>query len=140
MEQTCEGTVEVNPLQFGMNEEDKLKIRARGLAAIIGGAALYLALPALGQNSITLNSWNGQYSAGDLSNNTGGPSKQVYTGIYYSTVDGTANTPTICDDFNHSVSIGETWNATALNTSSLNASDIKQTAFGSTIGLVGYAE
>ena len=132
--------MEVNPLQFGMNEEDKLKIRARGLAAIIGGAALYLALPALGQNSITLNSWNGQYSAGDLSNNTGGPSKQVYTGIYYSTVDGTANTPTICDDFNHSVSIGETWNATALNTSSLNASDIKQTAFGSTIGLVGYAE
>jgi len=117
-----------------------VKIRARELAAIIGSAALCLALPALGQNSITLTSVNGQYSAGDLSNNTGGPGEQVYTGIYYSTVDGTANTPTICDDFNHNVNIGQTWNATALNTSSLNSGNIGQTAFGATIGLVGYAE
>jgi hypothetical protein len=115
-----------------------MKIRVRGLAAIIVGGALCLTLPAGGQNSITLTGVNGSTSSdngGNLINN-----EDVYTGIYYSTVDGTANTPTICDDFNHNVNLGQLWNATALNTSSLNASNIGQTAFGATIGLVGYAE
>jgi len=80
---------------------------------------------------------------GSTSSDNGGSllnGEDVYTGIYYSTVDGTALTPTICDDFNHNVYIGETWNASALNTSALNAGNIGQTEFGGTIGLVGYAE
>jgi hypothetical protein len=116
-----------------------MKVRLGGLAAIIGCAALCLALPALGQNSITLTGVNGSYSAGDLCS-AGIGCQQVYTGLYYSTVDNTVNTPTICDDFNHNVTIGETWNATAINTSSLNGTNILQTEFGGTIGLVGYAE
>src|ERR1035438_2203863 len=120
--------------------EETMKVRLGGLAAIIGCAALCLALPALGQNSITLTGVNGSYSAGDLCS-TGIGCQQVYTGQYYSTVDGTANTPTICDDFNHNVTIGETWNATAINTSSLNGSNIGQLEFGAgTNGLNPFVE
>jgi hypothetical protein len=120
--------------------EETMKVKLGGLAAIIGCAALCLALPARGQdNSIILTGVNGSTSGGNLCSNVSG-CEDVYTGIYYSTVDGTANTPTICDDFDHNVSIGEPWKATAIETSSLNSSNIGQTEFGGTIGLVGYAE
>ena len=92
---------------------------------------------AFSQASVTLTGVNGQYSAGDLSSSTSRP-EQVYTGLYYATVDGTSNTGIICDDFNHNVTIGETWNATALNTSSLN-SNTTGLEFGSaSIGLLWY--
>jgi len=116
-----------------------MKIRARGFAVIMGLVALCLTLPAHGQNTINLTGVNGSVSAGDLCSAVSG-CEQVYTGLYYATVDGSANTGIICDDFNHNVTIGETWQATALNTSSLNSTNILQTEFGSTIGLVGYAE
>ena len=77
-------------------------------------------LSAFGQNSVNLTGVNGSYSAGDLCS-SGVGCEQVYTGIYYATVNGTANTPIICDDFNHNVTPGETWNATAINTSALTA-------------------
>jgi len=117
-----------------------VRIRALGFAAFAGLVLLLCGVPAHGQNSVTLTNVNGSTSGGDLSNNTGGPSEDVYTGIYYATVDSSVNTPVICDDFNHNVSIGETWQATAINTQSLNSGNIGQTEFGATIGLVGYAE
>jgi len=115
-----------------------MKIRVGGLAAIIGCAALCLTLPALGQNSITLTGVNGSTSSDNGGNllsssesiNQYPNGMDVYTGIYYSTVDGTAMTPTICDDFNHNVNLGETWSATAVNTQSLNANNITQLEFG----------
>jgi hypothetical protein len=122
-----------------MKGNETMKYIARGFAVIIGFVALGLALPALGQNSITLTGVNGSYSAGNLCSTASG-CEQVYTGLYYATVDNNANTGVICDDFNHNITIGETWSATAINTSSLNAGNIGQTEFGSTIGFVGYAE
>lgn len=115
-----------------------MKIRVGGLAAIIGCAALCLTLPALGQNSITLTGVNGSTSSDNGGNllsssesiNQYPNGMDVYTGIYYSPVDGTAMTPTICDDFNHNVNLGETWSATAVNTQSLNANNITQLEFG----------
>jgi hypothetical protein len=80
---------------------------------------------------------------GSTSSDDGGSllnGEDVYTGLYYSTVNNTANTPTICDDFNHNVTIGETWQATAIQASTLNTSNIGNTQFGGTIGLAGYAE
>jgi hypothetical protein len=121
-----------------VKERKTMKVRLVGLAAVIGCAALCLALPAHGQNSITLTGVNGSYSAGDLCSQS--ECGQAYTGIYYSTVDTVANTPTVCDDFNHTVTMNETWNASAIETSTLNSSNIGQTEFGGTIGLVGYAE
>jgi hypothetical protein len=127
----------------GEREETIMKLRLAGLIAIIGCAALCLALPAHGQNSITLTGVNGSTSGGDLCSAASG-CEDVYTGVYYSTVDNTANTPTICDDFNHNVTIGETWNASAVNTSSLNSTNILQLEFGSgangQIASVVYAE
>jgi hypothetical protein len=113
-----------------------------GLTVMIGSAALCMALPALGQNSVTLTGVNGSTSSDNGGSLLNG--EDVYTGQYYSTVNGTANTPTICDDFNHDVTIGETWNATAINTSALNSTNILGTEFGSgvngQIAPVVYAE
>jgi hypothetical protein len=116
-----------------------MKFKFLGLAAIIGCALLCMSRPAQAQNSITLTSANGQTSGNSLCSTAEGCA-DVYTGIYYSTVNGTANTPTLCDDFNHEVTFGETWNATAINTSQLNTTNLLQTQFGATIGMVGYAE
>jgi hypothetical protein len=105
-----------------------MKITTRGFAVFIGFVALGLALPAFGQNTVTLTGVNGSYSAGELCSTS--ECGQAYTGNYYATVNNTT-TAVICDDFNHNVSINESWNATAINTSSLNASNITQTEFGS---------
>lgn len=116
-----------------------MKIKVAGLFAVILCAGLCFALPALGQNSITLTGVNGSTSGGNLCSTASG-CEDVYTGLYYSTVNGTANTGTICDDFNHNVTVGETWQATAIQASNLSTSNIGNTEFGSTIGLAGYAE
>jgi len=110
-----------------------MRIRV-GLAAIIGCAVLCLALPAFGQVSITLTGVNGSTSGSALNG------EDVYTGLYYATVNGIADQEVICDDFTHNVTIGETWNAVAINTSALNSTNIRQTEFGGAIGLQGYAE
>src|SRR5271157_4506018 len=96
---------------------------------VLALAVLCFGLPGFGQNSITLTGVNGSYSAGSLCSTASG-CEQVYTGIYYATVDSNANSPIICDDFNHNVSIGQTWNASAINTSALNSSNIAGLEFG----------
>ncbi len=117
-----------------------MKIRARGFAVIIGFVALCLAPSAHGQNSIALTGVNGSVSAGDLCSAASG-CEQVYTGLYYATVDGSANTGIICDDFNHNVTVGQNWSATAINTSSLTAGNIGYTEFGGVANAaVVYAE
>lgn len=83
-------------------------------------AAFCFGLPAFAQNSVTLTGVNGSYSPGSLCSAASG-CEQVYTGQYYATVNGNANSPIICDDFNHNVSIGQTWNASAVNTSTLSS-------------------
>jgi hypothetical protein len=45
----------------------------------------------------------------------------VYVGPYYATVNGVANTPVICDDFADDSVIGNSWNFTANNFSSLGS-------------------
>ena len=97
-----------------------MKIEAKAYATILGLVVLSFCNPAFGQNTVALTGVNGQYSAGDLQSSTSQP-EQVYTGLYYATVDGAANTGIICDDFNHNVTIGETWQANAVNTSSLTS-------------------
>jgi hypothetical protein len=113
-----------------------MKIKLGGLAAIVGSAVLCLTLPAFGQVTIT---FNGD-GAGDGSATLNGTT--VDTGVYSATISGLpgASSGVVCDDFNHSLTTGETWNATALQASSLNASNIGNTEFGATIGLGGYAE
>jgi len=120
-----------------------MRFRLVGLTVIFGCGVLCLGLPAKAQNSVTMTAVNGSYSSGNLCSSQSGCA-QVYTGLYYSTVNNTANTAVICDDFNHNVSVGENWQATALNTSSLNSTNIQQTEFGSgvngQIAPVVYAE
>ncbi|MGB6830641.1 MAG: hypothetical protein WBE41_21520 [Terracidiphilus sp.] len=111
-----------------MEEFFLMKIRVEGWATLIGLAVLFFGLPAFGQTSITLTGVNGSYSAGDLCSTQSG-CEQVYTGQYYATVNG-ANSPIICDDFNHNVTIGETWNANAINTSALTSTNITGLEFG----------
>jgi hypothetical protein len=113
-----------------------MKLRALGFAAITVGAVICLAIPGLGQVTVSMpanatgtGTWNS-------------PEGDVYTGIYTGTVSGIpgANPGIICDDYNDTVTPPETWTATALRASSLTTSNIGQTMFGSTIGLQGYLE
>jgi len=106
-----------------------MKISTARIASLAASLVLFAGLSALGQTSVTLNGVNGSTSAGDLCSTQSGCA-QVYTGQYYATVNNVANTPIICDDFNHNVSIGENWQATAINTSALNSSNITGLEFG----------
>ena len=116
--------------------------------AILAAFVIFCAgLSAFGQVPITLTGVNGSYSAQDLCS-SGAGCEQVYTGIYYATVNNVANTGIICDDFNHNVTTGETWNAAAINTSALTANTttgaISGVQFGAGVngqtGAVVYAE
>jgi hypothetical protein len=104
---------------------------AFGRIAVLGALAFLCAgLTAFGQNtSVTLTGVNGSTSAGDLCSTASG-CEDVYTGLYYATVGGATNSPIICDDFNHNVTIGENWSATAINTSALNITNITGLEFG----------
>ncbi len=106
-----------------------MKVSTARIATLVASVVLCACVSAFGQNSVTLTGVNGSYSAGDLCSTASG-CDQVYTGIYYATVDNNANSPIVCDDFNHNVSIGETWNASALNTSALNSTNITSLEFG----------
>ncbi len=116
-----------------------------GVYTVLSAASVMLLGGRFGysQYSVELTGVNGQYSAGDLSSSTNGP-EQVYTGIYYATVDGVSNTGIVCDDFNHNVTIGENWNADGINTSSLSSLNITGLEFGNGVngqsGAVVYAE
>jgi hypothetical protein len=103
-------------------------------------ASLFFVPLVLGQN--TNMSFNGGYQG---SNWTYG-NETVGTGFYDGSISGVQVGPgqsspgMICDDFRDNVYSGEKWTATAINASSLNSSNIGQTLFGSSIGLVGYQE
>lgn len=126
-----------------------MKSRALAVAAIAAAASLCLALPAFGQNDVTVN-FSGGGSTTWIGPNPDSPGNtiDVYAGIYNGTVSSIpgysgipgANPGIVCDDYQDNVTAGETWTATALNAASLTTSNITQTLFGSTIGLQGYAE
>jgi len=105
-----------------------MRIRAGGFAAIAVLAAFCLALPALSQD-VTVG-YTGGYSAVWGSEGAG---------TYNGTLNG-APAQVICDDFQDTISAGQTWSATVLNAANLNTTNIVDTLFGSTIGLDGYAE
>jgi hypothetical protein len=103
---------------------------------------LFFSVPfVLGQN--TNMSFNGGYQG---SNWTYG-GETVGTGFYDGSINGVAVGPgqpggpgMICDDFRDNVFSGETWTANAINASSLTSSNLSQTLFGTSIGVVGYQE
>jgi hypothetical protein len=120
----------------------KLKV---ALAAIVGCAALSLALPALAQYGP--GQYWGEYNGPALVDGASvtvlytGPYEGSYgpgAGLYGGAVNG--NTAGIvCDDYYDEISGGESWAATAHQASNL-ASSWSSTLFGSAIGLNGYAE
>jgi hypothetical protein len=111
-------------------------------ALLLVVAALVFCVPSvIGQNT-TMN-FNGGYQG---SNWTYG-SETVGTGFYDGSINGVQVGPgqpggagMICDDFNDTVTAGETWTASGISASSLNSSNLAQTLFGTTIGLKGYTE
>lgn len=120
----------------------KIKSGLYGAVAVFALAQLALANPSQAQTPVTVN-----YSGGGSTTWTGpNPdfifgNETVYAGIYSGSVSGIgAQSGMICDDYADTVTPGETWSATAFNAASLTSSNIKNTMFGSTIGLDGYAE
>jgi hypothetical protein len=114
-------------------EGEKTMKMKLALAAIVGCAALCLALPASGQTyNMVLTGANDGTSYDPVS---GG---NAYGGFYQATINGVA-TNIICDDAQDNVSVGLTWKATELNATQI-AANLGSTMFGSTIGVIGYAE
>jgi hypothetical protein len=111
-----------------------MKIRAIGLATIAGSALLYLGLPAVAQQDVTVD-YTGGYST-TWANNSG----DYGAGVYTATINGASSPGIICDDFNDEVTNGEVWKAKAYEASSLASGNLGSTLFGNTIGLTGYAE
>jgi PEP-CTERM motif len=110
-----------------------MRIKAVGLAAIVGSALLFLSLPAFADEVSV--EFTGGYTT-TFANSSG----DFGAGIYTATINGAASPGIICDDFNDEITAGETWNAKAYQASSLASGNIGSTLFGSTIGLTGYAE
>jgi hypothetical protein len=111
-----------------------MKVRSIAMAAIAGSSLLCLALPALGQQEVSVD-FTGGYST-TFSNSNG----DFGAGIYTATINGTSSPGIICDDFYDDVHSGEVWNAKAYQASSLASGNIGSTLFGNQIGLTGYAE
>jgi len=122
-----------------------MKLRFAGLVAILGCAALAMAIPAMGQ-------YYGDYTGESVQPLVDGGTVTVqYTGgyetafagegagIYSGKVNG-FDSGMICDDFNDHINSGDLWNAKSYQASNLTAANIGETLFGSTIGLGGYAE
>ena len=107
----------------------KMKI---GLAAIVGAAALSLAVPAFGQNAMKLTGANDGISYDPVSGGS------AYGGLYQGTINGIA-TNIICDDAEDTISVGLAWKATAMNATQI-ANNLGSTMFDGTIGVIGYAE
>jgi hypothetical protein len=111
-------------------------------SVFLSGAALVLFVPSVFAQNTTL-SFNGGYQGSNWTYGT----ETVATGPYDGTINGVAVGPgqaggagMICDDFQDNIYTGETWTANALNAATLNSSNVGQTLFGGTIGLVGYQE
>jgi hypothetical protein len=111
-----------------------------GLVAVLASAVLCLALPAFAQDTVYFDGVVGGSDTGTTGTDT---SQDAYTGLYSGTLNGVAVTGFVCDDYSHNITNPESWQATAIQVSTLNSSNIGNTEFGtggSAIGLVGYAE
>jgi hypothetical protein len=128
-----------------------MKIKAGGLAVIIGAVLLLLALPAFGQygpyTGPALTSPVPVQFTGGYTTTWGNNSGDYGAGIYSGLVNGPNQTGIICDDFNDEIYSGETWSANAFQVSTLNSSNISEVLFGgdhgsgyANIGVTGYAE
>jgi hypothetical protein len=110
------------------------------LTGILLAAFLFVALPAVGQNS-NLN-FNGGYQ-GDVW--CGGSEGCVATGDYDGTINGQTVGPggsipgMICDDYNHNIVAGESWTANGVSAASLLNTGTGAMQFAS-IGIAGYTE
>jgi hypothetical protein len=105
-----------------------MKYKILGLASLLGVLLLLFGLPARAQDSVQF---------------TGGASTTFYgigAGIYTGDVNGSSSPGIVSDDLLDLIAPGEKWNATAIQASSLNSSNIDNTMFGKSIGLDGYAE
>ena len=115
-----------------------MRIRDGGLA-VVGLMALCFAIPAFGQSdgstfSISFSTATNPVIVGD-------GYSDPYTGtVTYNGSNFNANNLIICDDYSHNVVNGENWTTTGMQASTLTASNITATRFGSTIGVNGYAE
>jgi len=106
------------------------------LLFVIGGMLLVVASTVFGQVQTQMY-FNGGYQGNVWS---GGPEGAVATGFYDGSINGVqvgpgqASPGMICDDYYDNVTAGEHWSATAYQVSSLNASNIGNTLFGSNAG------
>lgn len=102
-----------------------MKSKVLQLAVLSGSVLFCLGLPARGQSSVTVQ-FTGTYT---------GTFGGVEAGVYGGKINGTKADPgIICDDYNDTVTAGETWTANAIQASSLTTSNIGQTMFGSEFG------
>jgi hypothetical protein len=103
-----------------VSEEKKMKSAIRSFWRLAVLVSLCFAPFALAQNTVDLTSAGGFGWDG------------VYISPYYGTVDGVPNTPVICDDFMDQSKInGKSWNANITQLSSLSASTLGSTLWGS---------
>lgn len=106
------------------------------LVFAIGTMLLMGALPAFAQTTTQMY-FDGGYQGNVWS---GGPEGAVGTGFYDGSINGVqvgpgkASPGMICDDYYDNVSPGQHWTATAYQVSTLNASNIGNTLFGSASG------
>lgn len=117
-----------------------------GLAAIIATSVLSLALPVLGQESVTVNLYDVK---GDpyVNITENGKTTSEVAGVYNgtSTLSG-AIAGVVCDDFQDAVGVPSSWTAKAYKVSTLTSSQISELLFGGNntnytdIGIHGYAE
>jgi len=118
-----------------------MKLNFKGIAIFAASVILCTGLPAFGQTDVSV-TFTGGYTT--TWGNSGG---DYGAGIYSADING-APLPSgmICDDFSDEITTGETWNASAIQASSLASGDISGLLFNGThsgyanIGVTGYAE
>jgi hypothetical protein len=116
-----------------------MRIRVRGLSAVIALVGLWFAVPAFGQTDGS--TFNLSVSGPDNSVVVGDGYADPYNGTAsYNGSNINPNGLIVCDDYNHNVTAGETWTATGMQASTLTSGNVDNTRFGSSIGLLGYAE
>jgi hypothetical protein len=116
-----------------------MKIKAGGLAAIIGILGLCFALPVFGQSDGS--SFTVTFSAATNPVIVGDGYADPYNGsVAYNGSSVNPNNLIVCDDYKDTVNAGKSWPATGMEASTLNSTNIMGTMFGSKIGLIGYAE
>lgn len=116
-----------------------MKIKAGGLAAIIGILGLWSALPVLGQSdgssfTVTFSAANNPVIVGD------GYADPYNGSVVYNGSSVNPNNLIVCDDYADTIHAGAHWPATGMEASTLTSKNIDDTMFGSKIGLTGYAE